>query len=175
MRRAVFLDRDGVLNRAELRKGKLAPPCSPAEVELLPGAAAACATLRAAGYLLIVVTNQPDVSRKTQRRKTVEAINAAIRARVPLDDFRVCYHDDRDDCCCRKPRPGLLLEAAKDWEIDLRRSFLIGDRWKDIQAARNAGCRGLLVENHIREKRLCRPHARFASLEEAARWILAQQ
>jgi D-glycero-D-manno-heptose 1,7-bisphosphate phosphatase len=175
MHRAVFLDRDGVLNRAELRNGKLAPPWSPADVVILPGAAAACAALRAAGYLLIVVTNQPDVSRKTQRRTTVEAINAAIRARVPLDDFRVCYHDDRDGCRCRKPRPGLLLAAAKDWGIDLRRSFLIGDRWKDIQAARNAGCRGLLVKTGFREERSCRPHARFTSLVEAAGWILEQK
>jgi D-glycero-D-manno-heptose 1,7-bisphosphate phosphatase len=107
--RAVFLDRDGLLNRALVKNAKLVPPASVDELELLPGTAEACEALRAAGFLLIVVTNQPDVARGTQDRKTVETLHAAIRKKLPLDDIRVCYHDDADRCDCRKPKPGLLL------------------------------------------------------------------
>ncbi len=174
MSKAVFVDRDGVLNRSLLRNGKLLPPASADELELLPGVAEACAALRAAGFLLIVVTNQPDVARGTQNRQTVAAIHAVIREKVPLDDIRVCYHDDDDGCECRKPKPGLLLEAAKDWDIDIRSSFLVGDRWKDIAAARNAGCRAVQVENGQPEKEdaWTSPDLRVRSLKEAADWIL---
>jgi len=174
MSKAVFVDRDGVLNRPLLRNGKLLPPASADELELLPGVAEACAALRAAGFLLIVVTNQPDVARGTQNRQTVAAIHAVIREKVPLDDIRVCYHDDDDGCECRKPKPGLLLEAAKDWDIDIRCSFLVGDRWKDIAAARNAGCRAVQVENGQPEKEdaWASPDLRVRSLKEAADWIL---
>jgi D-glycero-D-manno-heptose 1,7-bisphosphate phosphatase len=173
-RRAVFLDRDGVLNRALVRNAKLVPPASVDELELLPGSVEACETLRAAGFLLIVVTNQPDVSRGTQDRKTVETMHAAMRERLPLDDIRVCYHDDVDRCVCRKPKPGLLLQAARDWDIDVSRSFLVGDRWKDIEAARRAGCRAVMVENGHPEKRdfLAAPDLRVRSLQQAADWIL---
>jgi D-glycero-D-manno-heptose 1,7-bisphosphate phosphatase len=174
MSKAVFVDRDGVLNRSLLRNGKLLPPASADELELLPGVAEACAALRAAGFLLIVVTNQPDVARGTQNRQTVAAIHAVIREKVPLDDIRVCYHDDDDACECRKPKPGLLLQAAKDWDIDIRCSFLVGDRWKDIVAARNAGCRAVQVENGQPEKEdaWASPDLRVRSLKEAADWIL---
>jgi len=174
MSKAVFVDRDGVLNRSLLRNGKLLPPASADELELLPGVAEACAALRAAGFLLIVVTNQPDVARGTQNRQTVAAIHAVIREKVPLDDIRVCYHDDDDGCECRKPKPGLLLQAAKDWDIDIRCSFLVGDRWKDIAAARNAGCRAVQVENGQPEKEdaWASPDLRVRSLKEAADWIL---
>ncbi len=174
MSKAVFVDRDGVLNRSLLRNGKLLPPASADELELLPGVAEACAALRAAGFLLIVVTNQPDVARGSQNRQTVAAIHAVIREKVPLDDIRVCYHDDDDGCECRKPKPGLLLEAAKDWDIDIRSSFLVGDRWKDIAAARNAGCRAVQVENGQPEKEdaWTSPDLRVRSLKEAADWIL---
>jgi D-glycero-D-manno-heptose 1,7-bisphosphate phosphatase len=173
-RRAIFLDRDGVLNRARWRNGKLVPPASLDELDLLPGVGEACTALRAAGFLLIVVTNQPDVARGTQDRKTVEAINAAIRQKVPLDDVRVCYHDDANRCACRKPKPGLLLQAASDWDIDVGRSFLVGDRWKDIEAARQAGCHAVMVENrHPQEKdSACTPDLRVPSLRQAADWIL---
>lgn len=174
MAKAVFVDRDGVLNRPIVRDGKLLPPASVEELELLPGAVEACLALRAAGFLLIVVTNQPDVARGTQNRQTVAAIHAAIREKLPLDDIRVCFHDDADGCECRKPKPGLLLAAATDWNIDIRHSFLVGDRWKDIAAARNAGCRAVQVENGYPEKEeiSASPDLRVRSLKEAADWIL---
>ena len=174
MRRAVFLDRDGVLNRAIVRQGKPYPPTSLAEFELLPGVVEACKALRAADFLLVVVTNQPDVARGTLHRETVEAINRALRAQVPVDDIRVCYHDDQDKCLCRKPSPGLLLQAAEDWQIDLSASFTVGDRWKDIEAGRRAGCKTVLIDYAYAEAVLSVPDRSVHSLAEATDWILGQ-
>jgi transaldolase len=175
MRRAVFLDRDGVLNRAIVRNGKPYPPSGPAELEVLPGVIDACIALRAAGFLLVVVTNQPDVARGTQRRELVEAINDALRAQVPLDDIRVCYHDEPDGCTCRKPRPGLLLQAARDGQIDLANSFLVGDRWRDIEAGHRAGCTTILINYGYTEAQQSAPDCYVRSLPEAADWILNQR
>lgn len=174
MRRAIFLDRDGVLNRTTMVQGRPHPPASLAEFEVLPGAVQACTELKAAGYLLIVVTNQPDVARGTQQRAVVEAINEALFLEVPIDEIRVCYHDDQDQCSCRKPRPGLLMEAAKDWEIDLSASFMIGDRWKDIETGRQAGCKTILIDYEYREAMPSAPDHRVHSLAEAPYWILGQ-
>lgn len=172
-RRAVFLDRDGVLNAAPVDAGGTPhPPASVDELTLLPGVAEACASLRDAGFLLIVVTNQPDVARGTQERAQVEAINAALRARLPVDEVRVCYHDDTDGCACRKPKPGLLLDAARQLGIDLGASFLVGDRWRDIGAGRAAGCRTLLVDYGYAEGQKHAPDACVTSLSEAVTWIL---
>ncbi len=175
MRRAVFLDRDGVLNRAVVRNGKAYPPDGPEELEVLPGVAEACASLRRAGYLLIVITNQPDVARGTQRQEIVEAINAALRFQIPVDDFRVCYHDDPDGCTCRKPQPGLLVKAAREWQIDLSNSFMVGDRWKDIEAGRRAGCATVLIDSGYTEAEQSLPDHSVSSLAEAADWICARQ
>lgn len=171
-RRAVFLDRDGVLNRAVVRDGRPFPPAAPEDVELLDGAVEGCVALHAAGFLLIVVSNQPDVARGTQRRDTVEAINAVLTARLPLDDIRICYHDDRDVCRCRKPAPGLLLDAAEAWGIALDRSFMIGDRWRDIEAGRRAGCMTILIDYDYGEDLSVLPDVRVGSFADAAAWIL---
>lgn len=173
MRRAVFLDRDGVLNRVVMRDGRPFPPSGPQDVELVPGALGGCRTLHRAGFLLIVVTNQPDVARGTQQRETVEAINRTLSTRLPLDDVRVCYHDDRDKCLCRKPAPGMLLDAATQWGVALNRSFMIGDRWQDIEAGRRAGCRTVFL--HYGQIDQQRAHADFraVSFREATDWILA--
>ena len=173
LRRAVFLDRDGVMNRAFVYDdGKSHPPVGPDELEILPGLGEACVALRQAGLLLIVVTNQPDVARGTQRREVVEAIHDALRNEIPVDDIRVCYHDDPDGCCCRKPEPGLLLEAASAWHVDLPTSFMVGDRWKDIEAGHRAGCRTVLVNGSPSEAERCEPDFHAASLQEAVDWIL---
>lgn len=174
MRRAVFLDRDGVLNRAIVVQGTPHPPANLAEFEVLPGVVQACTELREAGFLLIVVTNQPDVARGTQQREIVEAINRALFSAVPIDDIRVCYHDDQDQCSCRKPLPGLLIEAAKEWQIDLSASFMVGDRWKDIETGREAGCKTILIDCDYREALLSAPDHRVRSLAEAPDWILRQ-
>ncbi|MCL4465930.1 MAG: HAD-IIIA family hydrolase [Chloroflexi bacterium] len=172
---AVFLDRDGVLNRAVVREGKPYPPAGLDELQILPGTMEALEALAAAGYLLVGITNQPDVARGTQRREVVEAINRALLADLPLVDILVCYHDDWDECDCRKPKPGLLLEAAAHHSLDLPSSFLIGDRWKDMEAGRRAGCRTVLIDYGYPETG---PDTRLdhkaASLPEAAAWILSQ-
>jgi len=172
MRQAVFLDRDGVVNRAIVRKGRPYPPLSLVELEILPGVAEACTVLHEAGFLLIVVTNQPDVARGTQRREVVEAMNRALCSWLPLDDVRVCYHDDADHCPCRKPEPGLLLEAARDWSIDLPASFMVGDRWKDIEAGRRAGCQTIFVDCGYAEQAPDNPDYCVGSLAEAVGWIM---
>jgi D-glycero-D-manno-heptose 1,7-bisphosphate phosphatase len=148
-RPAVFLDRDGVINRPIVRDGRPYPPRSVAEFELLPGVPAACEQLKRAGYLLVVATNQPDVGRGTLSRIVVEAIHERMHALLPIDLIKVCYHAGEkygDVCACRKPRPGLLLEAATDLGIHLPVSFMVGDRWRDIECGRRAGCRTIFVD-----------------------------
>ena len=174
-RRAVFLDRDGVLNCPIIRNGRPYPPGSLAEVQILPEAVLALAELKAAGYLLVVVTNQPDVGRGLQTQAQVEAIHDALRAALPLDDVFVCYHDDLDDCDCRKPLPGLLLEAAAKHHIMLASSFMIGDRWRDVDAAAGAGCRSVLIDYGYEERKPDHPPSvRVTSLRGAVDWIRTQ-
>jgi D-glycero-D-manno-heptose 1,7-bisphosphate phosphatase len=173
LRRAVFLDRDGVLNEAVVRNGKPYSPAGLHELAIPADVPEALRALRAAGFALIVVTNQPDVARGTQERTIVEAINTAIRARLPLDDVFVCYHDDRDGCSCRKPQPGLLLQAAAEHGIDLAQSFMVGDRWRDVEAGRRAGCFTIRLERHYHDPAPeSPPHYIAGSLLDAALWIL---
>lgn len=175
MNRAVFLDRDGVLNRAVMQEGRPYPPGSIAELEILPGVAEALFELKAAGYLLLVVTNQPDVGKGTQSRETVEAMHAKLRAELPLDNIFTCYHMDSDGCDCRKPAPGLLARAAAQYALNLRACFMVGDRWRDVDAGHRAGCQPLLIDCGYRERPPAHePVARVGSLREAADWILGR-
>ncbi|MCJ7435787.1 MAG: HAD-IIIA family hydrolase, partial [Anaerolineales bacterium] len=128
---AAFLDRDGVINRAVVRDGKPYPPARLEDVEILPGAITSLQRLADSGYILIGITNQPDVARDTQSREVVESINAMIQSRLPLREIFVCYHDNIDNCDCRKPKPGLILRAAEKYGVDLSQSWMVGDRWKD--------------------------------------------
>ncbi len=171
-RRAVFLDRDGVLNHALIRDGRPYSPSGLREVEIPPGVPEACERLHRGGFLLVVVTNQPEVARGRVTRKSVDEINDFLRSRIPLDDVRVCYHDDPDGCDCRKPKPGLLLAAARDLTIDLRRSFVIGDRWRDIEAGRRAGCKTILIDHRYAEPRPSGMDYATHSLPSAVEWIL---
>lgn len=172
LKRAVFLDRDGVLNRAIVRDGKPFAPASPAEFEILPDAAACLAELKRLGFLLLVVTNQPEVARGTLAPAALEEMHAALRAQLPLDDILCCFHDDAAACECRKPRPGLLIEAARRYGIDFARSFLIGDRWRDIEAGAAAGCRTVWIDYGYSERAPgVEADARVRSLAEAVAWI----
>jgi D-glycero-D-manno-heptose 1,7-bisphosphate phosphatase len=173
-RAAVFLDRDGVLNRAEVRDGTPRAPETVDELEILPGVPEALARLRAAGYALVVVTNQPDVARGKVTRESVEAIHRRMAETLPLDAFYVCYHDDADRCACRKPRPGMLVEAANARGLDLAKSFMVGDRWRDIEAGVAAGCRTIFVDHGYVERRPDRFDFRADSLASAAEWILGE-
>jgi D-sedoheptulose 7-phosphate isomerase len=173
VRRAVFLDRDGVLNRAKVRDGKPFPPTGLEELEVPADVPNALRDLRKNGFELVVVTNQPDVARGTLTRDAVKVINQALASRLPLDDILVCYHTDRDGCACRKPKPGLMLEAARRHHVDLSASFMVGDRWRDVEAGQNAGCQTILIDNGYREKPPDHePDARVRSMQEAADWIL---
>jgi D-glycero-D-manno-heptose 1,7-bisphosphate phosphatase len=173
--RAVFLDRDGVLNRAFPDGRSTRPPRGLAELEILPGVAEALARLHAAGFVLVGVSNQPDVARGLSEVAAVEALNSELKARLPLADILTCLHDDADRCACRKPLPGLLLEAAQRFGLDVARSFMVGDRWSDVVAGQAAGCESsLLVEGPFSQSERCRPAWRGDGLPAAADWILGR-
>jgi transaldolase len=173
MRRAVFLDRDGVINRAMVRQGKPYPPAGLEELEIVPGAGEALSQLKDRGFALIVVTNQPDVARGATSRATVEAINARLARDLPIDEFRVCYHDSADGCGCRKPKPGLLVDAARERGIDCSASFMVGDRWRDVEAGKAAGCTTIFVDYQYDERRPEGSDYTVGSLDEAVKIILA--
>lgn len=173
MRRAVFLDRDGVINRAFTRQGKPYPPATLQELEILPGVAEALAALRAAGFLNVVVTNQPDVATGAQRREIVDAMHSLLCKRLPIDAIMACFHGEADRCECRKPKAGMLNEAAQELHIDLARSYLVGDRWRDVSAGKTAGCFTFFIDYGYDETLRDAPDRVVGSLEEASRYILA--
>jgi len=173
MKRAVFLDRDGVINRPIVRDGKPYPPVSVEEFELLPGVAEACARLKAAGFLLVVATNQPDVGRGTLARETVEAMHAKMCAALPLDRIEVCYDPGQGiPSEFRKPAPGMLLRAAIELDIALSQSWMVGDRWRDVDCGANAGCRTVFIDLGYDEKLRATPEFRVSDLVGAAEVIL---
>jgi D-glycero-D-manno-heptose 1,7-bisphosphate phosphatase len=148
---AVFLDRDGVLNKTIVRHGCPLPPKAVDEVVIAADVREACRRLADAGLLLVVVTNQPDIARGTTTREGVDAINGHVAGELGLDAVYVCPHDDGDACGCRKPAPGMLLDAAEDWGVDLTRSLMVGDRWRDIEAGRRAGVTTVWVRSDYGE------------------------
>ena len=171
MKRAVFLDRDGVINRAIVRDDIPFPPANLDELEVLPGVPEALQKLHESNYLLIVVTNQPDVARGKTKEEEVEKMNARLLSLLPLDDIKTCYHDSSDRCFCRKPLPGSLIEAAKEHQIDLSKSFMVGDRWRDIEAGQTAGCKTFFINYHYAEKQPIMPDFTVSSLLEAQQII----
>lgn len=147
MRRAIFLDRDGVINRIIIKEGKPFSPRKFEDFKLVDGVKDILERFRAEGLLNIIVTNQPDIARGLMKKEELQKMHSLIRENLPVDDIFICPHDNADNCNCRKPKPGMLLEAAKKWDIDLNESFMIGDSWKDIEAGRNAGCTTLLIDS----------------------------
>lgn len=145
MRAAVFLDRDGVLNPLIEGDGELRSPRTRKEFELDESARGVVERLRRSGYLVFVVTNQPDMARGKLPLAELVAMNAEVRCSLKVDDLRVCPHDDDDHCECRKPLPGMLHVLARRWGVDLSESFMVGDTWRDVEAGRAAGCRTILV------------------------------
>ncbi|HEV2696338.1 MAG TPA: HAD family hydrolase [Verrucomicrobiae bacterium] len=174
MRRAVFLDRDGVINRALEREGLPYPPTSLTEFEILPEVSAACARLKGAGFLLVVATNQPDVGRGTMKQSVVDGIHAHMMAQLPIDRVEVCFHPGKglSDCDCRKPKPGMLLLAARELGIDLAQSWMVGDRWRDVDCGHAAGCRTVFIDHGYAEKLKQKPDFSARNLGEAADIIL---
>lgn len=146
MKRAIFLDRDGVINKVTLKEGKPFSPRRFEKFELFDGIREVLEKSKREGFLNIIITNQPDITRGLIKWETLEKMHKFIKENLPIDDIFVCPHDDIDNCQCRKPRPGMLLEAAKKWDIDLKDSFLIGDQWKDIETGKKAGCITILID-----------------------------
>jgi D-glycero-D-manno-heptose 1,7-bisphosphate phosphatase len=174
LNRAVFLDRDGVINAAVVRDGRPYPPATVDETRILEDVPEALALLRTAGFRLAVITNQPDVARGTQTRSEVEAINAFLRSKLSLDHVEVCYHDETDCCDCRKPKPGLIYRSALALEVDAATGFVVGDRWRDIEAAHQAGCRAVWIDRGYDERSPSDYDHCARSLLEAAKWIIQQ-
>jgi D-glycero-D-manno-heptose 1,7-bisphosphate phosphatase len=172
MQRAVFLDRDGVLTRVVVRNGQPAAPLTLDEFAIEPQSLTALPALRAAGFLLIVVTNQPDVARGWVAREAVEEMHRRLRAALPLDDIKVCWEPDGPDNTCYKPKPGMLLAAAAEHGVELRRSFMIGDRWRDVGAGRAAGCFTVFIDRGYAEPLRDTPDAVCADLVGAAAVVL---
>jgi D-glycero-D-manno-heptose 1,7-bisphosphate phosphatase len=164
------LDRDGVLNHVVMNQGNPRSPLSLDEFRVVDDAHEALTSLRNAGYALIVVTNQPDVARGLQERSRIDEMHDLLMRALPLDEVRACFHDNDDGCRCRKPAPGMLLDAARDRGIDLSKAFIVGDREKDIQAGRRAGCRTILLRRPYNDG--CDADHYAESLMEAADWIL---
>ncbi len=173
---AVFLDRDGVINRPVVRDGLPFPPADVEEFDIYDDVPAGCARLKAAGYLLVVATNQPDVGRGTQAREHVEAMHAVMTAALPIDRVEVCYHAGgaASSCACRKPAPGMLLQAADALGIQLSTSFMVGDRWRDVDCGQAAGCRTIFVDRGYAEELRQAPDFTVNSFAEAVEIILDQ-
>lgn len=172
--RAVFLDRDGVLTEAPVVDGLPKSARSAAEMRILDEAVGACASLKAAGFLLVCVSNQPDIARGKLEPRELEEMTARLERELPLDAVLVCPHDDADGCECRKPKPGLLIEAARRLGIDLGASFMVGDRWRDVEAGAAAGARTVFVDRGYDEPVRTRPEVVVEGIEEAAEWIIQQ-
>jgi D-glycero-D-manno-heptose 1,7-bisphosphate phosphatase len=173
-RRAIFLDRDGVINRPVIRDGRPYTPSSVDEFEILPGVAEACRILKELGFLLVVATNQPDVGRGTLALEAVKTIHRWLLQQLPIDRMMVCFHGGAafgEPCDCRKPQPGMLLEAAATLKIDLAKSFMIGDRWRDVDCGYSAGCQTIFIDWGYEEKLNREPDLRARDLLGAAQLI----
>ena len=176
-RRAVFLDRDGTLNLPVVREGKPYPPATPAEFHLYDDVPASCRQLHAAGFVLVVATNQPDVGRGTQAQATVEAMHAHLLKLIPeIARVEVCYDPGGTSppSAHRKPAPGMLRRAAAALDLDLTRSWMIGDRWRDVDCGQAAGCRTIFLDWGYDEQLRAQPDFTVHSFAAAAGIILAR-
>ncbi|MCL5261396.1 MAG: HAD family hydrolase [Gammaproteobacteria bacterium] len=174
-RSAIFLDRDGVINAAIIKDKKPYAPLSLAELKILPQVKNTLETLRQAGFLLIIITNQPEVARGTLKKSTVEKMHQYLRQELPIDDIFVCYHDNQDKCNCRKPLPGLILKAAEKYSINLSASFMVGDRSKDIAAGKAAGLITIWLKNDYAETKPITPDYTVAALPDVVDLILQKR
>jgi len=172
LNRAVFLDRDGVINRAIVLDRKPYAQINFKKLKILKGVTEALDALYKAGWLLIVVTNQPDVVRGKAKLSEVKLINKYLKERLPISKFYTCYHESDDGCECRKPLPGSFLKAKKLQKIDLYKSYMIGDRWSDIEAGNKAGCTTIFIDYNYNERVAKNFNYKVKSLLEAAKIIL---
>ncbi len=169
--RAIFLDRDGVLNQALVRGGKPFAPRTLNEFEILPEAPDALVALKKAGFLLIIATNQPDLGRGEMAAEELERMHQALRLAMPIDLIKVCPHSDKDDCGCRKPKAGMLTDAAAELGLDLSRSYMVGDRWRDVDCGVAAGVTSVFIDRGYEEKRPTAQAYTATDIADAATWI----
>jgi D-glycero-D-manno-heptose 1,7-bisphosphate phosphatase len=171
MNRAVFLDRDGVINKVVIRQGNVGTPRKFEEFELVQGIGEEVKRIKAAGFYIFVITNQPDVARGLLPATELEKMSSAIRSHLPVDEIWVCPHDDDARCDCRKPKPGMIRWAREKYRIDIGESYLIGDSWKDMEVAKAVGCKGILIDTPYNQGLEC--FARAADIHQAADLILS--
>ena len=171
MKKAVFLDRDGVINEVQFSGNLPIPPRTLDEVKIIDGVFEAIRLLKANNFLPIVITNQPDVARKKVSIETVTAINLHISELLGIKHIYTCMHDDSDLCNCRKPSSGLIEQSAAELEIDISKSFLVGDRWKDIAAGQEVGVPSFFIDYSYPEKQPKEPYIKVRSLLEAVERI----
>ena len=166
--RAVFFDRDGTLIQTAVVDGRPVAENDPSAIVFLEGAAQLCKTLIDHDILVFLITNQPDVARGKVAYEHVHEVNSIVRQRCSLTDAAVCIHDDSDGCSCRKPKPGMILDLAAKYQTDLKRSVVVGDRWRDVETGVNAGCETLLIDYEYDEPLSTPATWRVKSLKEAA-------
>lgn len=145
-RRAIFLDRDGVINKASFVNGKHRSPMLAGEVELYEDAKSSINKLRKLGFLIFVMTNQPEISRGNLRLEESDAINGVIQKEIEPEEIIVCPHDDSDRCCCRKPLPGMITDLISRYKLNPDTCYLIGDRANDIEAGQAAGVKSIQID-----------------------------
>ena len=172
MKPALFLDRDGTINRSLVRDGRPFAPTRLEDFEVLPGVAETVKMVRSAGFPVIVITNQPDLTTGKQTPEVLAQMHAVLKEAVELDDIFVCPHVDEDDCDCRKPKPGLIRAAADRWSLNCTRSVMVGDRWRDVEAGRAAGCATVFIDNGYAEMRPDGADLIVASLAQAKSFII---
>jgi D-glycero-D-manno-heptose 1,7-bisphosphate phosphatase len=174
-RRAVFLDRDGVLTIPEFRNGRSYAPRRLEDFRLYPDAVKSVQDLKAAGFVVIVVTNQPDVGAGLVDIGVIEEMHRRLRNAVAVDDIEVCYETSEQASERRKPGPGMLIDAARTWAIDISASYLVGDRASDVEAAERAGCTALFIDLAYEEPLPVAQAVTVGSLREATDWILRRE
>jgi len=174
MKRAVFLDRDGVVNRSVVISGVPTPPRSCAEISIIDGVVEAIQILKNHNFIPVIVTNQPDVARRVTTQVEVESMNAFIMEATGIDFCYACFHDDADACGCRKPAPGLIFKAAAELDLDIKSSYLVGDRWRDIAAGQAAGCKNFFIDYSYEEKKPVMPFIGVTSLNDAVMVMLGE-
>lgn len=170
--KAFFLDRDGVINKPIVIDRKPFSPHSLEQLHILPKVQNAIKLLKNNNFYVIGITNQPDVKRGTVRKKFVDQINDFLKNELELDAIYTCFHDDDDNCICRKPKPGLILSAASKFSIDLEKSFFVGDRKKDIDAGLSANCKTIFIDYNYNEEKPLNADYYCRSLYDAVKLII---
>jgi D-glycero-D-manno-heptose 1,7-bisphosphate phosphatase len=174
MNRAVFLDRDGVIVIPESRNGRSYAPRCLRNYRFYRDAHESLRRLKEAGFLLVVVTNQPDVGHGLISRAVIDEMHARLIRELPIDAVKACLHRQDENCTCRKPAPGLLLEAMGEFDLNARDCFMVGDRVSDVLAGKAAGCRVIFIERGYTEGKPHNADFTVATMAEAADVVLGQ-